>query len=372
MKKITLLFLVVLSGMLGVSCSSDDEKSTAAGELQLTGTVMAPNNAFPISRAKVKVYQNGDLLSQTTADAVGAFVVDNLPNGELTVELSKGKFKRELTIDLQEDYTLGADERTFNVFPNIAVVTGYYDEIEQILFNIGIVDPATGEPAFDIIDGNATGRPSVAIRGHGNIATRNASSMPSNVDFTFDEFLLDSEQMSTYDIIFLNCGADTDLASDPTVIANLQAFVQDGGIIYATDWMFKYLQSAFDSTDYLLFSTPEYGGSSMTADVQIANADLEAWLASQGIDTSSSLEINGFLGGWQMVDNFNPANVTNWMIADQVQYSGATFTDKSLAFTFQAGDGGVFYSSFHTHGNNTSEATITEMMNYFVFALAEL
>jgi hypothetical protein len=38
--------------------------------------------------------------------------------------------------------------------PNIAVVTGEYDNIESVLYSIGLFNPITGAPLFDIIDGN--------------------------------------------------------------------------------------------------------------------------------------------------------------------------------------------------------------------------
>ena len=370
MKKITLL---VVSCLLLFACSDDDVKSSK-GELKLTGTILSPKSSFPISRAKVQVFDGDILIAEKVSDALGAFEIDNLPKGELTIELSKGKFKRELAIHLLSDYQLTSTESNLDIFPRIAVVTGYFDEIEQVLINIGLVNPLTDEPLFDIIDGNGTGR--FAAHNHQQHnrqigVARSASSMPSNVDFSFQTLLNSPDLLDDYDIIFLNCGANETFAADPVASANLAAFIENGGIVYATDWMFKYVQSMFDATDYVAFSQPQKAGNSLSANAQVLNADLQAWLEAQGVTVDPYVVINDFLSSWQMIDTYNPTNVMGWLNAD-VTYGGAAVSGKSLAVTFQYGSGGVFYSSFHTHGNEDEDDALVQIMNYFVFELSEL
>ncbi|HLA54919.1 MAG TPA: carboxypeptidase-like regulatory domain-containing protein [Flavobacterium sp.] len=373
MKKITTTLILIVFGLGLFSCSKDDDQNSGAGTLKLSGKVMSPNNSFPIPRAKVKVYNGSELIAEKTTDALGAFTVEHLPEGNLTVELSKGKFTREVQVSLHADYELPTTERSLDTFPHMAVVTGYYDAIEDILFNIGIVDPVTGAPAFDIIDGQ-TGRPSIASRqahGHGDIVGRSSTLAP-NVTFSVSQLLHDTTMLSTYDILFLDCGGNDTVTGDAVAMANLKTFIENGGIVYATDWTYTYIQSMFPANDYMSFSTPEKGGDSLTADVAVTNADLTTWLEGQGITVTPTVQINGFLTAWQMIDTFNPANVDDWVVANSVQYDGVTVNNKALAFTFNYGCGGVFYSSFHTHGNNTSEVTIEQMMDYFIFELSAL
>jgi hypothetical protein len=354
------------------SCSKDDNGPGGAGNLTISGKVMSPNNAFPISKAKIKVFNGTQLLEQTVADALGNFSVTHLPEGNLTVKLSKGKFTREISVGLHADYVLQSTERTLDTFPHIAVVTGDYDKIEDILFNIGIVDPDTGAPAFDVINPNA-GRPAPpSIRGEHRGETARSSSVPVNVGFGLGTLLHDPEMLASYDIIFFNCGGNEAFADDTVAMANLKTYIQNGGIVYATDWSFKYLKAMFPDGDYLTFATPEKSGNSVTANVVLGDEDLSTWLQGQGIVTEPSIQINGFLGAWQMVDSFNAANVNAWAVADAVTYSGNVFPNKPLSFTFAYGCGGVFYSSFHTHGNDSSEATIEQMMQYFIFELAAI
>lgn len=371
-QKITSLIVLVFALSI-FSCSKDDDHNSGTGVLKISGQVMSPNNAFPIPKAKVRVYHGSELIAEQTTDALGTFTVAHLPEGTLRVELSKGKFTRDVTVDLHNDYELLSAERNLDTFPHMAVVTGNYDAIEDILFNIGIVDPDTGAPAFDILDGWA-GRyaqpASSEAHRHGESAGRSSTLAP-NVTFTVSQLLHDTTMLATYDIIFLNCGGQYNVTEDAEAMTNLKSFIENGGIVYATDWSYKYLNAMFP-TDYLTFATPEKGGDSMSAEVAIDNADLTTWLEAQGITVTPTVEINGFLPAWQMVGSFNEANVDDWVIANSVDYDGVNYTDKALAFTYNYGCGGVFYSSFHTHGNNTSEATIEQMMDYFIFELSDL
>lgn len=374
MKKI--IFLLAVFAFALFSCSDDDKEISASthDSHQLSGKVMSPNNEFPISRAKVKIFRNGELVAEQNTDAVGNFAIEKLPSGILQVELSKGHFKRMSTINLQSDYTLGETERNLNTFPRMAVVRGAYDEIEQVLVIIGVVDPATQQPAFDILSGSIEDirmAASASIHHHGTSANRTMS-LPANVDFNFEQLLHDPVLLAQYDIIFLNCGAKENFDSDAVAVANLKTFVENGGIVYATDFMYKYVRAMFEQSDYIHYATPEKSGLGGTITATIINADLVAWLISQGIDAEPTIEINGLIGGWQMADSFNSANVTNWLTAD-VNYSGTPYVGKSLAFTFPYGQGGLFYSSFHTQGEfESADPAVAALMQYFIFELSGL
>ncbi len=371
MRNFTSNLLAVFICFAIFSCSNDDDGSeTTDGDLTISGKVMSPGNAFPISRAKVKVFQNGELIAEQVSDAIGNFSIENLPEGETTVRLSKGKFMREVSLNLQNNYILEPNERNLDVFPTMVVVPGAYDDIEQVLVNIGVVD-ASGAPAFDIVLGGMGRMMETATDDRHTSMARASSMIAPNVTFTFNDLIHNPSLLANYDIVFLNCGATSQFASDPVAIANLREYVENGGIIYATDWMYKYLQPMFASENYLNFSLPEKGGDSLQADVVINNADLTIWLESLGLDVTPTIEINGFLGSWQMVNTFADG-VDDWLIAEDVMYDGVIHNDKAMAYTFRHGCGGVFYSSFHTHGNNASESTIEQMMNYFIFELSDL
>ena len=46
--------------------------------------------------------------------------------------------------------------------------------------------------------------------------------------------------------------------------------------------------------------------------------------------------------------------------------------NKELAFTFLLGDGGVFYSSFHTENNEDGFSCVDRVMEYMIFELSTL
>jgi hypothetical protein len=366
MKRITALVMFAL-GVTLFSCSDDENQNSGGGELKISGQVMAPNNQFPVSRALVKVYEGNQLIATKTTDALGNFTVDQLPKGPLRVELSKGKFKRTLEVDLQSDYTLTTAQRNFDTFPKIGVVKGSYDAIEDILVGIGVVDDQ-GAPAFDIIDGYS-GRQIAAHVHNGREVAARSSNLQPNVEYNAGELLNSAELLAQYDILFFNCGNNDYQSGNADAMNNLRDFVSNGGIVYATDWMYTYIQGAF--TEYLTFAQPNTAGTQLPLEATLGSADLEAWLEAQGISVTPTVTVEGFLSGWQMVGS-HADNVDAWVIAQSVNYSGATYTDKPLAYTFAHECGGVFYSSFHTHGNYSASAAIDQMMSYFVFELSGL
>jgi len=46
--------------------------------------------------------------------------------------------------------------------------------------------------------------------------------------------------------------------------------------------------------------------------------------------------------------------------------------EKELAFTYIVGNGGVFYSSFHTENNEQGFSCVDRVMEYMVFELSTL
>ena len=97
---------------------------------------------------------------------------------------------------LEFDFDLG--DIILDGIPNIGVVTGAYDTIESILYDIGLVNPITGNPLFNIIDGEDFNRLSSSHmhQSNSNQRTSENSQVDPNVDFTFDELLDNSAQLA--------------------------------------------------------------------------------------------------------------------------------------------------------------------------------
>ncbi|MBR9914991.1 MAG: hypothetical protein GYB32_09230 [Algicola sp.] len=261
--------------------------------------------------------------------------------------------------------------------PSIGVVTGNFDNIESILYSIGLVDVDTGAPLFDIIDGMSYDRlASEPVHGHhsnhqhSNVERTNPLLEP-NVDFTYQQLLADPALLSSYDIIFINCGVIT---GDYDGGQNLYDFVNNGGYLYATDWASKALETITNNgSDFVTFYTPERSGSSLSTTANILNDDLIAWLQYFGITDTDTVEIDEFLGSWQVIDTYDSATTYSWLDGPVVYYNdlGDPVEEiKDLALTFPLGNGGVLYSSFHTE-NTDPDFTITDrIMEYMVFEMS--
>ncbi len=362
---LTLLFLV--------SCSENEETTIQPENFTVSGKLLAPNNADPISNGKVVVSKSGNTIKETTTDAQGNFSL-NIPKGDYTITLAKGKFstQRDITVTEENDIT----NFTLDILPKIAVVTGSYDNIENVLYNIGLVNPITQEPLFDIVEGiNIT--KTTMTHNHDRSNMENKFTNPNltpNVDFDFGDLIASPELLSEYDIIFLNCGLDE---SKTEHNGNLLDYVNNGGILYTTDWAFKYLNAITnDNTEHLEFYEPEKSGVSLSTEATLLDEDAIEWLfINFGITIDNIVEIEGFLPQWQVVNSFDADTTLSWLngpIEYKDENGDSISENKDLAFTFLVGDGGVFYSSFHTHATIEGFTDLDRIMEFFVFELSAL
>ena len=379
--KIQKAILIVLVFSFLVSCEKDNEAAPLA-ESSIAGKFLAPNNADPIVNGLILATKDGTVVSETLSRTDGSFRLTNLTAGTYTISLKKGLFSSERTVDIGEDDDLDIPDIPIEVFPNIAVVTGSFDHIESVLYDIGLVNPVTQEPLFDIIDGSYAGRPATGSHGHGHggssdlVISKQNSNLEPNVDFNFSDLISDTQLLGEYDIIFLNCGLSE---SYTEFNDNITQYVSNGGILYATDWAFKYLEGIIgDGQQYIDFLEPNKSGRSTETEATIFDQDLIDWLEINfGITISNddTILLDEFLSAWQVVNSANDATVISWFNGP-VTYrdaSGAEITEnKDLAFTFLVGEGGVFYSSFHTENHDDGFNTIDRLLEYLVFELSAL
>lgn len=371
--KPSLLALLVVFTLF--SCSKDDNNQANDEQFTVSGKFLAPNSADPISRAKVKAYSNSELKAETTTDVQGRFSI-MLSEGDYELILSKGQFKTEKQITIESDAVL--ENYRVETLPNIAVVTGYYDNIESVLYSIGLFDSATGEPLFDIIEGNDGVSRLNHSRHHGNGSLNRTEPNPfldPNVDFNFGDLMDDPSILEAYDIVFLNCGVSEALVEDSDVLAN---YVNNGGILYATDWASGYLDAITNSgANYLTPYIPEKSGISTSTVATILEGDLSEWLlVNFGISIDDTVEIDDFLNSWQVIDSYDPSTTISWLNGP-VTYWDDTNTEisenKDLAFTFLHGEGAVLYSSFHTENSEVEDFTqVDRIMQYMVFEMSDI
>jgi SAM-dependent methyltransferase len=347
------------------------------------GKIIAPNGIDPISEGKISVISNNTIVQEVFSDSRGNFSFF-LNYGNYDLVISKGLFKTESSISLSENsdsFNFDLGDISFDQFPSIGVVTGYYDNIESILYDIGLVNPIDGTPLFDIIDGIDFNRNSNEIynRNHGNHRviknTSKTTGLEPNVDFNFSDLLNNVSLLNQYDVLFLNCGLNTDEAETNESLYN---FVNNGGILYATDWTYPFLEkfNVLSGTEYLTFQQPYKSGQSLSTEATILSSELNDWLSINfDLTIDNTVIIDEFLNAWQVVDDYNTSSVIAWL-EGYVEYNdenGELVGDnKELAFTFLLGNGGVFYSSFHTENNEDGFSCVDRVMEYMIFELSSL
>ncbi len=367
------------------NCSNEsiDESLINNNPFNITGKIIAPNGVDPISEGKISVVSNNSTVQEFFSDATGNFSFF-LNYGNYDLIISKGLFRAESSISLTENpdsfnYNLG--DISFDQFPSIGVVTGYYDNIESILYDIGLVNPIDGTPLFDIIDGINYNRDANKIQSHSHNNhsivqnTSKNTDLEPNVDFNFSDLLNNGSLLNEYDVLFLNCGLNTDEAETNESLYN---FVNDGGILYATDWTYPFLEkfSTLSGNDFLTFQQPYKSGQSLSTEATILSSELNDWLSINfDLTINNTVLIDEFLNAWQVVDEYNTNSVIAWLDG-YVEYNdenGELVGDnKELAFTFLLGNGGVFYSSFHTENNEDGFSCVDRIMEYMVFELSTL
>ena len=381
MKRI--LYFIAIFLIFSCSNESIDESLINSNPFNVFGKIIAPNGIDPISEGKISVISNNTIVQEVFSDSRGNFSFF-LNYGNYDLVISKGLFKTESSISLSENsdlFNFDLGDISFDQFPSIGVVTGYYDNIESILYDIGLVNPIDGTPLFDIIDGIDFNRNSNEIynRNHGNHRviknTSKTTGLEPNVDFNFSDLLNNVSLLNQYDVLFLNCGLNTDEAETNESLYN---FVNNGGILYATDWTYPFLEkfNVLSGTEYLTFQQPYKSGQSLSTEATILSSELNDWLSINfDLTIDNTVIIDEFLNAWQVVDDYNTSSVIAWL-EGYVEYNdenGELVGDnKELAFTFLLGNGGVFYSSFHTENNEDGFSCVDRVMEYMIFELSSL
>lgn len=375
MKSIILFASLIL---IIFSCSKDEEKpSTSPETINISGKFMAPNNLDPIVNAKVTAYKNDAVQFETTTNPKGEFIL-SLPRGDYSLSITKGLFLTEKLITVEEETTL--DNYKIETFPNIGVITGTYDNIESILYGLGLVDDSTGQPLFDIIDGITNSKNNIIDREqhlHSKINTipnkKNPILFP-NVDLSYADLMSNPTLLASYDVLFINCSSRTEI---PLFEQNLKDYVNNGGFLYVTDWSSSLLNTITNNdTEYLSFNIPRRSGISLGTNATILDSNLSAWLLLNfGISINDTVYIDEFLPNWQVVDSYDTSTTIAWLNST-VAYGGSNnstvYENKGLAFTFTLGQGAIFYSSFHTENDELDFTTTDRIMEYLVFEMTDI
>ncbi|MCX6647225.1 MAG: hypothetical protein NTY09_12840 [bacterium] len=347
----------------------------------LTGNVFAPNGTDPVSGALVYILDKGSTAvgdpptepydAYDYSEANGSFQLDNVPTGSQTLKIIKGAFTKTATINVLEG--TNALPAAVTTLPSsgagvekMAVVTGNYDSIQNVLAKLGLgdVDGAgsliIGTESFTLVDGDG--------------------SLDDATYANFLDFMGDPANYQDYRTIFINCGNnyEDEFFGDTVKVDNLKAWVAAGGRLYATDWSYDFVEQLwpeyidFFGTDPGLLTTPETidaaqeGDSFDSTKATVLDADLLAWLKGIGVtNTDDTITIEGWLSSWAAVDGYS-SDVKSWMKA-LVDVAGSN-SSRDITLTFHPSNGTVFYSSYHTEGSLSPGLTPQDrVLQYLIF-----
>ncbi len=352
----------------------DDTTVVCGTTGQIIGVACAPKAGISVAFASVSLQVDSPCLTSgtsyqatTTADAKGAYSFNGVPPGTGTVTVVKGSFQTAIPVNVvggqKVDLTLPSSDRCFKSSAvNIAVVKGNADQIETLLDGLGFT--------------------------HTDFATSSSATSAGA------KFLGDLTAMNGYDVIFIDCGSNIDNmmagAAKATITSNIQAFVNAGHSLYASDWAWQIVQAAFPAAvDYFGVdasltksasksttagprqgpgptTTQKKAGAppfTMNGDIVDANLaaavgkasttiyeDLSEWVVMAAANTGTTVEVQAAV---------NDGKGNDWGVVP-------------LVVRFGAGKGHVVYTSFHNIAVKDAGgpvADIQAILTYLVFTL---
>lgn len=354
----------------------------------VTGRVRFPNGIEPVPDAFVYVidpyapiyehtcgqcFDPGQVENYTRTTIDGAFELPVYSDGAKKLVIEKGAFRRIVPLDLSCNQNVALSEPSTRLprdheegrIPRIAVATGIFDAMQNVLAKMGLARMDTagvviGTEQYDLFGGTDTG------------------AYPP-----FTALLLDIDRMRDYDVIYINCGSlpeeqITSIVQNAVVRQNLRAYVHDGGRLYVTDEAYDYVEQvfpefiAFQGSDSGLSTTPEReDAAEIGADASITYATLHddtlsSWLSQQGMLTSEGYApIVGMLRGWTVMKEIDDRRATVWTSAPVNWFENgvAMHGDRPLTVTFNYGCGRVLFTSYHTSprsfSGDATRATLT-------------
>lgn len=302
-----------------------DDPATGA----IHGRVCEPDAEGWVVGASVSV-DTADGPIATTTDADGWFTLEDVPPGSYEIVVKKGSFVTAVAAEVRPGETteLQSGETCLEQGElEIAVVAGTYDHIQDILDELGLT--------YDLI---------------------------ARAD-TLD-LLRDPAALGAYDLVFFNCGAsDSWLQHEDEVAGNLEAFVSDGGSVYASDLAYYLVEAAFpapiefEGNDNQAYAAAV--GKPDTVDATVVDPAMQLALG------SADAEIDFELGGWAAMTSVG-ANV-DVLLEGTYRYGAGDRQDGPLAVRFAHGAGTVAFTSFHNESQVNVD--VSQLLNEIVLSL---
>lgn len=349
-----------IGGCSGGSTSSGGGGGSLGVATTLTGTALAPNGTDPISGATVFIpgsattrgLAGGTTKTTVTADCTGkggtitctdagetacastcscadgsySLDVSTCASASTTVKFTKGDFTGSATLDCSST-TCTANitaSTTTGSTARIAVVTGAFDQIENVLAKLGY-----GTVITDSHDGTVgtlkLGTETFAMYKCGGERDSELAALDAaGTTYKPCEQLFGSlTEMQKYDTIFINCGASEDTSELQTllvgassgeahalyhqkqlaktvssnVVSRLSSFVSGGGVLYVTDLAYDYIEQTFpsfmdfqaggddDSSTAETSGSAQLGTGGIVSGATVKNSVMKSWLSGRSSNT---------------------------------------------------------------------------------------
>lgn len=357
MKQRTPFILILALIVTGISCGGGGDSKGLGSATTITGTVVSANGIDPISGAVVYIPgastslksdivapskklsvdcgTKGGTISCTAAtetacastcscsDGSYSLTTTGCSSDSTTVNFCKGSFCGKTTLECKDEACTAniTGAKTTDSIPAMAVVTGRFDEIENVLAKLGLGEVQStgllkiGTESFTIYLGGGA----------------RDSEYTDTAKYKSTSVLFGSlTEMQKYSIIFINCGsnqdptsgalvaaltAGSDLQASHTayhnllmttktkglssgVVSNIQNFVAGGGKLYVTDLAYDFIEQSHPSfmdfqgdgtsaTSAETVGAADLGTSGITSDATIKNDALKSWMQGSALTTNT-------------------------------------------------------------------------------------
>ncbi|MBW2735142.1 MAG: carboxypeptidase regulatory-like domain-containing protein [Deltaproteobacteria bacterium] len=357
----------------------------------LTGKVFAPNGKDPVAGALVAIPVTltplpdtvqcstcnipGDYHARTYTDATGAFTLEGLPQrSPLQLEIRKGMFRRVVEVDFPGcagPVSLPADKTTLpgknkhygdlDRIPRIAVITGAWDRLEKVLDKLGVEEKVFFN-GTDLLGGSES----------------------------MQALLQNGALLAQHHIVFINCGTRFEaLVTQPGPARNvLREYVKAGGRLFATDYSYDFIEQVFPEfidfqastqNEWTLPEEPnaaEVGTANLDFEADVMDESLAQWLKLPEIGAllpNGKLHVRGFKDFWAMQSSVSERGKV-W-VSGRVSGIGVSGETRPLTSSYSfidddgQGCGRVFFSSYHTHGEQTVLLPQERVLEYLMLEI---